>query len=250
MRDDDPNILFKGPMVVLTSRISASASEIVAGAMKDYHRAILVGDDHTFGKGTVQTLVPLPPGLGALKVTTALFFRPGGNSTQHSGVFSDIVVPSPFNTDDFGESNQTYALETATISPFLDASANLNESGSGPADFYSPVTPEIVSKLAVLSAKRVADSEDFAEVERKLEEVKNRAGVIRLSEILKEEEEAEKNAADRDENVEETDEEIDKPSIQRTEALEILRDYVLLSRSLPTSTTIAAEVRKATVDEL
>ena len=250
MRDDDPNILFKGPMVVLTSRISASASEIVAGAMKDYHRAILVGDDHTFGKGTVQTLVPLPPGLGALKVTTALFFRPGGNSTQHSGVFSDIVVPSPFNTDDFGESNQTYALEAATISPFLDASANLNESGSGPADFYSPVTPEIVSKLAVLSAKRVADSEDFAEVERKLEEVKNRAGVIRLSEILKEEEEAEKNAADRDENVEETDEEIDKPSIQRTEALEILRDYVSLSRSLPTSTTIAGEVRKATVDEL
>ena len=254
MRDDDPRILFEGPMVVLTSRISASASEIVAGAMKDYNRAILVGDDHTFGKGTVQTLVPLPPGLGALKVTTALFFRPGGNSTQHSGVASDIVMPSPFNSDDFGESNQTYALESATIAPFADSSANLDESGPDPADFYTPVTPEIVSQLAALSALRVAANEEFAEVERKLKEVRDRAGVIRLSEILKENEDAEKNAKDGvkeddgETGADEADEE-DKPTIQRTEALEILRDYVLLSRSLPT-TTIAAEVRKPAMDEL
>ncbi len=83
LRDPDDSLLYGGPMVLLTSRVSASASEIVAGAMKDYRRAIVVGDDHTFGKGTVQSMVNLPQDLGALKVTTALFFRPGGNSTQH-----------------------------------------------------------------------------------------------------------------------------------------------------------------------
>ena len=84
LEDPDEGILYEGPMVVLTSRVSASASEIVAGAMKDYRRAVLVGDDHTFGKGTVQSMHPLPDGLGALKVTTAMFFRPGGTSPRRS----------------------------------------------------------------------------------------------------------------------------------------------------------------------
>jgi carboxyl-terminal processing protease len=272
MNDDDPRILFGGPMIVLTSRISASASEIVAGAMKDYHRAILVGDDHTFGKGTVQTLVPLPPGLGALKVTTALFFRPGGDSTQHSGVASDIVVPSPFNSDDFGESTQPYALESAKIKPFLAATANIDESGPTPRDFYEPVTAEIVTQLAQLSAERVAASEEFAEVQRKLGESAERGGIIRLSEILKEnEEEAEakendekaqdeaddktddssddKASDEASEGSEENEEEEDEPSIQRKEAIQILRDYVRLAREHPAA-TLAAEVRSPAVDEL
>ena len=80
--------------MILTSRVTGSASEIVAGAMKDYNRAVIVGDDHTFGKGTVQTVFPLPSGQGALKVTTALYFRPGGESTQHGGVSADVVLPS------------------------------------------------------------------------------------------------------------------------------------------------------------
>jgi carboxyl-terminal processing protease len=273
MHDDDPKILFSGPMVVLTSRISASASEIVAGAMKDYHRAVLVGDDHTFGKGTVQTLVPLPPGLGALKVTTALFFRPGGDSTQHSGVASDIVLPSPFNSDDFGESNQPYALESAKIEPFLAANANIDESGPTPRDFYEPVTPAIVTQLASLSAKRIAASEEFAEVQRKLGESEQRGGVIRLSEILKEnEEEAQQEQLEKDEAESSKSEEADdkssddatenktsddpaeseeehEPSIQRKEAIEILRDYVRMAREQP-SATLAAEVRLPELDEL
>ncbi|MFT5442435.1 MAG: carboxyl-terminal processing protease [Myxococcota bacterium] len=261
MRDDDPKILFDGPMVVLTSRISASASEIVAGAMKDYHRAVLVGDDHTFGKGTVQTLVPLPPGLGALKVTTALFFRPGGASTQHSGVASDIILPSPFSTDDFGESSQTYALERAEIEPFIDHAANRSESTSEPGNFYNPVNPQIVQQLAKLSAERVAASEEFAEITSKLLESRERAGIIRLSEIIKENEEAEAEDKEGEEDAkgeagsdststgESKDEKEDKPTIQRVEALKILADYVRLSDSSDTE-TLTADVHSASQGDL
>ncbi|MEN6490059.1 MAG: S41 family peptidase, partial [Smithella sp.] len=77
---EDPGSLYLGPLVVLTSRLSASASEIVAGALKDYHRAVIVGSDHTFGKGSVQTLMHLPWDLGGITVTTALYFLPGGKS--------------------------------------------------------------------------------------------------------------------------------------------------------------------------
>ena len=118
LTDDDEAVQYRGPMVVMTSRVSASASEILAGALKDYARAVIVGDDHTFGKGTVQNIVPLPEGLGALKVTAAHFFRPGGASTQHSGVESDIVVSSAFNNDEYGERHQTYALPPRRVDSF------------------------------------------------------------------------------------------------------------------------------------
>jgi carboxyl-terminal processing protease len=84
LEDNDEDIIYDGPLVILTSRITASASEIVAGAMKDYQRAVIVGDDHTFGKGTVQSFVHQPGRLGAIKVTTALFFRPGGERDRRS----------------------------------------------------------------------------------------------------------------------------------------------------------------------
>ena len=93
-------------MVVLTSHISASASEIFAGALQDYGRAVIVGDKNTFGKGTVQTLLEVgrfmsPFGLkmaeaGALKLTIQKFYRPSGQSTQLKGVESDIVLPSRY----------------------------------------------------------------------------------------------------------------------------------------------------------
>ncbi len=255
MRDEDPDVLFDGPMVVLTSRISASASEIVAGAMKDYNRAVLIGDDHTFGKGTVQTLVPLPPGLGALKVTTALFFRPGGDSTQHSGVASDIVLPSPFSTDDFGESHQPYALEGSKIPAFVDDSANLFETASQTKQHYQPVTPALIEELARRSAERVSESEEFGEVQKKLQEAEERAGVIRLQEILDEneaakEDEAAEAAEDESTEVEdEAEEEEEEPTIQRLEAIEILRDYVRIQHAGGPE-TLTAEVRKPPVSEL
>ena len=104
--DSDPDVVFAGPLIVLTSAFSASASEIVAGALQDYGRAIVVGDASTYGKGTVQSVVRLAPmmeraGLaysydpGALKLTIRKFYRPSGASTQLKGVIPDIVLPSP-----------------------------------------------------------------------------------------------------------------------------------------------------------
>ena len=96
LKDRDKRIQYAGPLVILISRVSASASEIVAGALKDYKRAVIVGDSHTYGKGSVQALRPLPGIPGAIKVTTGLFFIPSGYSTQHIGVSSDVVLPSSF----------------------------------------------------------------------------------------------------------------------------------------------------------
>jgi carboxyl-terminal processing protease len=112
---DDAN--YGGPMVVLMNRYSASASEIVAGALQDYGRAVLVGDRATFGKGTVQNIITLPQGLGALKATVAKFYRPGSASTQNKGVEADIVLPSLNNQLDIGEASLENALPWDTVQP-------------------------------------------------------------------------------------------------------------------------------------
>ena len=184
LRDPDDSLLYDGPMVLLTSRVSASASEIVAGAMKDYRRAIVVGDDHTFGKGTVQSMVPLPKDLGALKVTTALFFRPGGSSTQHEGVRADIVFPSLYSANELGEKHQDYSLPSQKIEAFLETTSTppLDQSDGS---FWRPVTADAVSKLADRSAQRILESEDFADIRRQIEETEERNGVLHLSDIYK-----------------------------------------------------------------
>lgn len=105
---------YEGPMVVLVNRLSASASEIFAGAMQDYQRAIIVGD-RSFGKGTVQTLIPLTE--GQLKITESKFYRISGESTQHRGVVPDIEFPSIYNTEEIGESSLDHALSWDNISP-------------------------------------------------------------------------------------------------------------------------------------
>jgi carboxyl-terminal processing protease len=126
--DDDPSVLFDGPMVVLTSRFSASASEIVAGALQDYGRAIVVGDTSTFGKGTVQSIVPLGAVMddnhlahsydpGALLVTIRKFYRPGGASTQLRGVAADIVLPSLSDLSDVSESSLQDPLPWDSVPP-------------------------------------------------------------------------------------------------------------------------------------
>jgi carboxyl-terminal processing protease len=113
---DDPEsgTAYTGPMAVLVNRLSASASEIFAGAMQDYGRALVIGEP-TFGKGTVQSIQPLNH--GELKLTLAKFYRVSGQSTQHRGVVPDIHYPSLLATTDIGESNLPGALPWDTIPP-------------------------------------------------------------------------------------------------------------------------------------
>ena len=135
--DNDPAVAFRKPVVVLVDRLSASASEIVAAALQDYGRAVVAGDVRTHGKGTVQTVIALPPGdgrLGSLKPTTALFYRVSGGSTQIRGVESDIRLPSVFETyPELGEDKLPGALRWTHIAP----------SSFRPVDSLVAVVPEL-----------------------------------------------------------------------------------------------------------
>ncbi len=119
--NNDPTIAFNGPLLVLVNRISASASEIVAAALQDYGRAIIVGDSKTHGKGSVQTVTPLGrrEDSGSMKVTSASFYRITGDSTQLRGVTPDIVIPSAFDASEFGEEFLDNPLEWSTVSPAM-----------------------------------------------------------------------------------------------------------------------------------
>lgn len=116
--DPDPAVAYGGPLVVLVNRLSASASEILAGALQDYGRAIVVGDSKTHGKGSVQTMTDLVSGnprYGSLKVTTASFYRISGGSTQLRGVTPDIVLPSLLESMDVGEEHLDHAMPWSRI---------------------------------------------------------------------------------------------------------------------------------------
>ncbi|MCA9504122.1 MAG: carboxy terminal-processing peptidase [Spirochaetaceae bacterium] len=262
LEDQDEDIVYDGPLVILTSRITASASEIVAGAMKDYRRAVIVGDDHTFGKGTVQSFIHQPGRLGAIKVTTALFFRPGGASTQHSGVAADVVLPSLFATDELGERYTPYSLDSQTIAPFLGPAGAQNgiaPISTGLATAWKPIDAGLIAELSRRSAARIAQDEEFKKIEEQLAKVRAEDDVIHLAELIRERKEAEakdadgttdetvvdgetKGASDADASESKTpaadgdDEsytapEDEKPTPQRLEALRILADLVELEES-------------------
>ena len=116
LEDESPGAFYKGPLALLVNRLSASASEIFAGAMQDYHRALIVGGQ-TFGKGTVQTIQPLNH--GELKLTLAKFYRVSGQSTQHQGVLPDVDFPSIIDTKEIGESALPEAMPWDTIRPSI-----------------------------------------------------------------------------------------------------------------------------------
>lgn len=116
LADDNPTLVYNGPLVVLTNRFSASASEIFAGAIQDYHRGVIVGES-SYGKGTVQTVINLnrfinDPNnkVGELKITFQKFYRVTGSSTQHKGVTPDILFPTALSPEQFGESSSPNAL--------------------------------------------------------------------------------------------------------------------------------------------
>jgi carboxyl-terminal processing protease len=167
--DPDPSVLYDGPLVVLTSRFSASASEILAGALQDYGRALIVGDSATHGKGTVQSVNQLSPymhlpGLstndpGALKLTIKKFYRASGASTQLRGVTPDIVLPSIWNeSKDVGENSLENPLPYDTIQSAKFEHLNLVE----------PYLPELRRK----SDARVATDREFAYIREDIEQYK------------------------------------------------------------------------------
>ncbi len=162
--DEVRGAAWEGPLVVVISKFSASASEILAGAIQDYERGLVVGDEATHGKGTVQSLRylgeivggPYPPNLGALKITVQQFFRPNGDSTQKRGVLSDIVLPSITNFMDVGESDLDYAIDFRKV-PKTDF----------PATHH--VTNDMVGQLRKESEKRISQSEDFAKLLKRID---------------------------------------------------------------------------------
>ena len=133
LRDNDPSILWDGPLVVLVNEFSASASEILAAALQDYNRAVILGSKQTYGKGTVQNIVDLNNvisgntygDLGSLKITTDKFYRVNGGSTQLEGVKSDIIFPNRYSYIDIGEKDLENPLSWDKIDP-----ARYNNSGN------------------------------------------------------------------------------------------------------------------------
>ncbi|MCK6548964.1 S41 family peptidase [Myxococcota bacterium] len=192
LEDEDEDVIWSGPLVVMTSPASASAAEILAGALKDYGRAVIVGGAQTFGKGTVQVLLPLPGEMGAMKVTTGMFFLPKGASTQHTGVTSDIRVPSILDRVDVGEKSLPYALPTQSTEAFLSDRAN-SENGT---KRWRPITKTDIAELARRSAERVAKDPDMAEIKKELDDAEKNRGIVRLAELRKKEREEAKPTKD------------------------------------------------------
>ena len=141
-------IAYKKPIVVLTDRASASASEIVAGHLQDTGRAVILGDARTHGKGTVQTVMGMgPEKYGSMKITTARFYRIDGRSTQVAGVSADVHLASLLDSLDIGEDKLTYALPFSSIAP-ADYSMSWN-------------LHDYVSELQRLSRARTDSDERF-----------------------------------------------------------------------------------------
>jgi carboxyl-terminal processing protease len=173
--DSERGTVYDGPLVVLVSHLSASASEIVAAALQDYGRALVIGDKSTHGKGTVQTLVHLDPLLrpdevaepGSLKFTVQTFFRISGETTQKHGVTPDYSLPSTYDYLELGEASLPNALEVKPIAPVRYRAANL-------------VKPHL-GQLAQASRARIAVDQEFQYINEDIELLKKQLADRRVS---------------------------------------------------------------------
>ncbi|MFH1499031.1 MAG: carboxy terminal-processing peptidase [Verrucomicrobiota bacterium] len=168
--DEDPAVAYDGPLVVLTSRFSASASEIVAGALQNYGRAVIIGDTSTHGKGSVQTVIEMNRVLsnllssdakaGATKLTIQKFYLPNGASTQLKGVVPDIVLPSVEEFLPIGESDLPHALAWDEI----------------PSSLYDgrPYTPATLQPLVEASLDRQQSLEEFSLLRKNIDRFRDR----------------------------------------------------------------------------
>jgi len=224
--------VYDGPLLIMLNRYSASASEILAGAMHDYQHAILAGDTTTFGKGTVQNIFQLPEGYGALKVTIAQFYRVSGWSTQNRGVETSLVLPSLYNARDIGESTLDNALPWRSIDQVsYRVNGNLKK---------------VLPKLKQLSENRIANSEFFQKVKEDVQEYLTTIKPLKYTSILKMQEDDLRRKTQRDQELESASEKADEDNSDDTEieeekkeiqldeymkeSLEILSDYIKLQK--------------------
>lgn len=166
--DYDNSIYWNGPLIILVNQVSASASEILAAAMQDYGRAIIIGSEHTFGKGTVQTMLDLDNAtspaynsykpFGALKLTIQKFYRINGGSTQLRGVIPDIILPDNYSYSDVGEKSYDYALQWSSINPVKYAKSNYA------SDYFQSVVNE--------SKRRIASDPLFTKIDDSAKKIK------------------------------------------------------------------------------
>jgi len=167
LKDKDKSIVWEGPLVILVNELSASASEILAAAMQDYKRAIIIGSKQTYGKGTVQNLIDLNQWLrkndmgdmGALKLTTQKFYRVNGGSTQLEGVKSDVVMPDRYSYIDIGERDYDNPL------PYDKIDAAEYEVWNGYLDYEKTINKSIA---------RMAKSEQLALIDENARWIKKR----------------------------------------------------------------------------
>ncbi len=242
LADTDPAVYYSGPVVVTISRATASGAEIVAGILQDYQRALIVGGDHTFGKGTIQQVIPLPGRLGALKITVGEYFIASGRSTQHAGVTPDIAVPSELSAYDIGEQYQPSALPARAVDAQLSSRTRIGAGGSG----WQPVTADEIARLALESSQRVGASPAFEKVRESVAKVRaeREKESITIAALL---ENATTNSAKSD--LDEPDEPPPaRPALTNDivvmEAVEIMADWVTGEQRAPDMQLIA-EARRA-----
>jgi carboxyl-terminal processing protease len=176
-RDEEKEPFYTGPVVVLVNRFSASASEIFAAALQDYGRAVVVGDQRSFGKGTVQTLLEVGKFMpnfqeqnskaGSLKLTIQKFYRVSGGSTQHRGVLSDIVLPSVTDTSEIGESSLPNPLAYDEVDP-------------QPVNKFSFTAP-FIEVLKHRSEERVTKDQEFRYINEDMNRYRERLQLNQLS---------------------------------------------------------------------
>ena len=165
LQDNDTNIRYDGPMIVLVGKLSASASEIVAAALQDYGRAVVVGSKSTHGKGTVQTVMPLTNWVrikdpGKLKLTISKFYRVAGGTTQKQGVAPDIVLPTPYDYMEIREATLPNSLAADHTDPLNYRKLNR--------------VNDYVKRLTTRSDARIKDDQDFAYILEDIKTLKER----------------------------------------------------------------------------
>ena len=223
LSDMDSDIYYSGPLVVLVNRVSASASEIVSGALQAYKRAVVVGGDHTFGKGSIQSVEPLRAGFGSIRVTIGLFFIPNGFSTQLKGVSSDINFPSIYSNNEIGEKKLDYVLPEKKIPGFISKSAYVYKG----MDKWEPISNGAIRWLKEQSSLRINKDKKFSEIKEniaKLELKRKKGYKISVAEIFdeakKEKEENEKENSESEENLVVNEETMKKKYRERADVLE------------------------------